>query len=554
MTNEMRMNGLRGGAALISGVLLWSAFPPQTQTESAFFALVPLMLLTRASTPKRAFAWAWLSGMVFWCATLSWFPAIVKNGGPWVLVVLGQVALSAVCALFFGLFAYASARVWKWAGELGSWRRVIAVALIDPLLWAGAEYIRANIFSGFAWNFLAVSQVRNTPFIQFASVAGVYGVSALLVLANGAIASMAWRMAEPVIARVRRAPLTALPRGGRLWRSAESLLPFMLVVACWVWGLGRDKAWTAQGHVHPEWRIALVQPNVPCLFSGDAASRQQHYVRLIEQTRLAAIAGPDLVLWPECAAPGVLPNQQTLTFIKAGLAAARAPLLTGVSEEKRIGGTGHAAKDFAHHNAAWLFAEDGTPLGAYRKQHLVPFGEYIPFDKRIPILQRLAPTGASCTPGENAGVMTLERADGDTLAIGPLICFEDTIPDLSRNAVRDGARLLTLVTNDAWFNGSIEPVQHLHQAIFRAVENGVPMVRCANSGVSCIVSPVGLVTQQLEADGQGFIVNAVRVPKTPLPSPYTRHGDLPLAIPGMFLAVGLALIRKRPRLPFSRRR
>ena len=555
MTYESRMKGLRGAAAVLGGLLLWSAFPPQAQSESAFFALVPLLLLTRTNTPKRAFAGAWLSGVIFWCATLAWFPAIIKNGGPWPLVLLGQFALSAWCALFFGLFAFASARVWAWAGTQGSWRRIAAVTLIDPLLWAGTEYLRAHALSGFAWNFLAVSQVKNIGLTQFASVLGVYGVSALLVLANGAIASIAWRAVEPVIARLRREPLFAPSLGSRLLRSAESTLPIALIIACWVWGVARERSWLAEGYTHPEWRVALIQPNVPCVFSDDETLRQQQRELLIEQTRLAGDMSPNLVLWPETSVPEVLPfSRLAHEFITNGVAAAHAPLLVGAMEMRRKGEakkTSNTKEDFLCFNAAWLFGINGDPIHAYRKQHLVPFGEYIPLDKTFPILQRLAPTGVSCTPGETSGVMSLTRANGDTLTIGPLICFEDTVPDLSRNAVRDGARILALVTNDAWFNGSIEPVQHLHQSIFRAVENGVPLVRCANSGVSCVVSPVGHVSM-LESDGivtdfHGFMVRTVNVPKAPLASPYTRYGDFTFAIPGMFLAVWLALVHKRPR-------
>ena len=557
VTHQMRMNGFRCAAAIASGLLLWISFPPHAQSESAYLALVPLFILIRTSTPKQAFAWAWLSGMIFWCATLSWFPAIIKNGGPWPLVFLGQFALSAWCALYLGLFAFTSARVWKWAGASGSWRRIVAVILIDPLLWAGTEYLRATVLSGFAWNFLGVSQVKNIPLIQIASVFGVYGVSALLVLANGAITSMVWRAVEPFIARLRQEPLCVSSLSCRLLRSAESVLPIALVLVCWVWGLSRERSWQPENDKHLEWRIALIQPNGPCVFSDDAELRRQQRELLLEQTRLAGIANPDLVLWPETAAPGVLPLQKTYAFIKEGIEAAHAPLLTGSTEAKKIRETGDERKDFLYYNSAWLFAADGDAISAYRKQHLVPFGEYIPLDKKIASLQRLAPTGISCTPGETSGVMSLTRANGDTLKLGPLICFEDTIPDLSRRAIRDGARILALVTNDAWFNGSIEPVQHLHQAVFRAVENGVPMVRCANSGISCVVSPVGKVTM-LESDGavadfHGFMVNAVNVPTTPFPSPYTRYGDWLLAIPGMFIAIWLLLIHKRPRIPFFRR-
>ena len=554
MTYQTRMNGLRCAAAVGSGLLLWSAFPPHAQTESAYIALVPLLLLIRTSTPKQAFKWAWLAGMIFWCATLSWFPAIIKNGGPWALVFLGQFALSAWCALYVGLFAFASARVWMWAGASVSWRRVVAI-LLDPLLWVGAEYMRAHIFSGFAWNFLGVSQVQNIPLIQIASVLGVYGISAVLMLANGAIASIVWRMAEPFLMRLRQEPMPTPSLGYRVSRALESFVPIALVLACWVWGAGREQSW--RENEHPAWRIALIQPNAPCVFVRDDDAREQQHALLLDLTRRAGLVKPDLMLWPESAAPEILPlSQLALAFVREGAEAANAPLLTGALEAEKIDLAQKATKDnLRFYNSAWLFATNGDPIGVYRKQHLVPFGEYIPFDKRITILQRLAPTGVSCFPGETSGVMTLTRENGETLKIGPLICFEDTVPDLSRNAVRDGARLLALVTNDAWFSGSIEPVQHLHQAIFRAVENGVPMVRCANSGVSCFVSPTGRVTMLDHAraiiiDTHASGVHSVRVPDVPLASPYTRYGDWPFTIPGVFLVVGLVLIHRKPRWPF----
>jgi len=126
-----------------------------------------------------------------------------------------------------------------------------------------------------------------------------------------------------------------------------------------------------------------------------------------------------------------------------------------------------------------------------------------------------------------------------------MICFEDTVPSLSREAVRAGARLLVLMTNDAWFNGSIEPLQHMNQSVFRAVENGVPLVRAANSGVSCAVDAVGRV-KRLEAHGavsdfSGFLVTQVAVPGEPLASPYTRWGDWLLGLPGLAAVLAAAM-------------
>ena len=546
MTRETGAKLVKGVASIGSGLLLFVAFPPQAQADSAWLVLVPLFLVIRHSTSRGAFGWAWLCGLVFWVTTLSWFPAIIKNEGPWPLVLLGQAGLSAWCAAFFGVFAYASALVWRWAGVAPGWRRVAAVALADPLIWAGTEYARGTLLSGFAWNFLGVSQVGNIPMIQVASVVGVYGVSALLVLVNGAAASLVERVAVPFAARGRNAPFAAPSSGMRLLRSAEGLLPLALVIGCWAWGMKRVDGWKHAAMQAPVWRIALVQPNSPCIFAINDASMRSQLDLLVNQTRLAGAGKPDLVLWPETAVLGSVPYEpQTMKVIRDGAAAAGAPLLTGALEIEHTQVNLSAPEGLFFYNAAWLFSATGEAMGRYRKQHLVPFGEYIPLDKAIPVLQRLAPTGVSCTAGRDPGVLHLAKGAGEDLSMGPLICFEDTVPGLSRNAVRAGANLLVLLTNDAWFNGSIEPVQHLNQSVFRAVENGVPMVRAANSGVSCVVDAVGRVTR-LESGGavtdfSGFMVRQVPVPANPLASPYTRWGDWLLAIPGLLLALALSL-------------
>ena len=543
------MKWVKGGAAAMSGLMLWAAFPPQSQADSAWMALVPLFLLIRHNTPKAAAGWAWLAGLVFWVATLSWFPAIIKNGGPWPLVLLGQVGLAAWCAMFMAVFAYASSRVWRWAGQEPGWRRMVAVALADPLMWAGTEVARGWLFSGFAWNFLGVSQVASLSLIQVASVAGVYGVSALVVMVNGAVASLAERAATPFMVRLGRFDSEALERrdiGTRLLRSAESMVPIALVVCCWYWGMTRLQEARRMEAQAASWRIALIQPNTPCIFVRGEDTEKAQKETLLSQTTVAGMTSPDLVVWPETATFGSVPHQrETMAFIREGAVAANAPLLTGTLEIEQTTASSAAPKGLRFYNAAWLFSATGEAMGRYRKQHLVPFGEYIPLDKAIPILQKLAPTGVSCTPGNGPGVLHVTRGPGDELALGPLICFEDTVPALSRSAVKAGAQILVLMTNDTWFNGSIEPVQHLNQSIFRAVENGVPLVRAANSGVSCAVDAVGRVTR-LESGGamtdvDGFLVTQVAVSKTPLPAPYTRWGDWMLGYPGLMLLLAVTV-------------
>ena len=548
MTREMGFRVVKIMAAVTSGVLLYMAFPPQAQADSAWMALVPLMLIIRRCAPRAAAGWAALSAIIFWALTLSWFPAIIKNDGPWPLVFLGLAFLTLWCACFMMVYAYTSARLWQWAGLAPGWRRVVLVLLADPLLWVGTEWSRGWLLTGFAWNFLGVSQVANLPLIQVASMVGVYGVSAVLILFNGALTSLLQRVLRPFELRccgsavMASGPFTMV---ARLMHALESGLPLLLVALVWFWGLGRLEEWQRVSAEAPKWRVALIQPNAPCIFTLDEQTTLAQLTLLKTRTQQASAAAPDLMVWPETAVLGSIPYvPETWHFIQQGVKVAGAPLLTGALETEKATGAAADADGFVYYNAAWLFDIAGEAVGVYRKRHLVPFGEFIPLDKRISWLQRFAPTGVSCTPGSDAGILRVTRASGEVLRLGPLICFEDTVPSLSRATVRAGAQLLVLMTNDAWFNGSIEPVQHLDQSVFRAVENGVPLVRAANSGVSCAVDAVGRVTR-LEADGKavdfdGFFVTQVAVPHKPFRAPYTRWGDRLLALPGLLLVLVVA--------------
>jgi len=531
--------------------LLWAAFPPYSQSESAWLALVPLLLLIRYCKPKSAFKWTFLSALIFWVMTLSWFPAIIKNGGPWFLVILGQFALAAWCALFTGVFAFVSSSLWHHCGDTPSFKRIVLILLVDPLLWVGTEYIRGWLFSGFAWNFMGVSQVHNTAMIQVASVAGIYGVSALLVIVNGAIASLVDRAAAPVFLKVLRKENTTYSKNIalRLLKSAESILPLLLVMTCWFWGMIRIRNWERIEQAQPAWRIALIQPNTPCRFINNDETMRNQIKLMLEQTKFAAAANPHFVVWPETALLGSVPfDERTMRLAREGARLSGSALLTGALGVEKVEKSAAAKEGMLFYNAVWMFAADGEPIGSYRKQHLVPFGEYIPLDKKIPILQKLAPTGVSCTAGKDASLIVLTDKEGRTLNIGALICFEDTVPSLSRKAVRAGADILALMTNDAWFDGSIEPQQHLNQSIFRAVECGIPMVRAANSGVTCVVDVIGRVRELTSngnnADFSGFLMTQVYVPNEPLAAPYAVLGDWILAIPGMLtllIAAGFAL-------------
>ena len=230
--------------------------------------------------------------------------------------------------------------------------------------------------------------------------------------------------------------------------------------------------------------MALVQRNAPCCFKP--GKRENAYEAFGQLLDVAAAAKPDLVVLAESAMAefGSVRSFRAQDVARDFLKRAGAKLLMAGGDDVVSNRT---------YNAVALYTPDGEAGGGlravYHKQHLVPFGEYIPFDKWITPLQKLSPVGVSLHPGEP----TLFTVDvgGRTLKIAPLICYEDTDPALAAKAKRMGADLIVLVTNDSWFSNSAEAEAHTAQAVLRAVETGLPIVRVGNSGVTGVIRPDG---------------------------------------------------------------
>ena len=542
-------------AAVSSGVLLWLAFAPAENPEAAWFALVPLLLVARHARVHDALRWGGLSGLTFWGLSLSWLWKLSDNGGPIALVILGYLALAAYCAVYTAVFALLVARLWQPPASDGSQAAARSTAgvlgrmAVEPLLWVGLEFIRSTLLSGFAWNGVGVSQFRNLALIQVAALGGVYAVSALILLVNSALASVAvrlWRV-------LRRQP-------GRR-RNVDLILALLIVMAFWVWGMRRLGDGRGGATIIT---VAAVQPNTPSIFEVTDDMRDAIHQGLRKQSLLASAYRPDLIVWPETALLGWLPDEpETRSFVTDTAREIRTPLLAGTIEIETVG-IGKRGPEYRYYNSSWLFDTNGFAVGRYRKQHLVPFGEYFPLDKQIPWLERFSPVGFSCSAGGETSLLTVSRRAetnrvmteaGANIPFSPLICFEDTVAVLARRAVQRGACFLVNQTNDAWFDGSSEPLQHMAQAVFRCVENGVPMLRCANSGVTCVIEASGQV-RVLELDGRqtgfaGFLIGRLR-PAHPHASPtlYTRYGDRLFAQPCAVLVVlmgGMMVWRRRRR-------
>ena len=545
-------------AALASAILLWLAYPPVGNADAAFFALAPLLLALRSASPRAGFRLGYVFGLVFRLLSLSWMFALHENGGPVALVVLGHLALSAYCALYTGLFGFAVSCAWSFARRDGlpaAWAFRAGAWIAEPLLWVGAEHLVGFMLTGFPWNPLAATQYRNLALLSCVSLAGAATLSALLVAVNGGLASLLARIWHDALAprfRALRAAQTgerAVPPAVRPSRGPRTIplgCALIALVAVWMHGMDAVRAADRAFARAPQFRLALVHPDSPCIFERDDEALAAANEAILSYTELAGATGPDLVIWPETTLPGLIPyDRESASMIRTAYHHTGAPLLAGgVEYVPRYKGD----SDGPLYNTAFLFGEGPSIAAFYRKRHLVPFGEYIPLESRIPFLKRLAPTGFSCEAGDGPVCFEVTSHAVGTNAVtalfAPLICFEDAFPYLARDAARAGAAVLVAIANDAWFDGTCEAEQHLAQAVLRAVETGLPVIRSANRGVTAFILPNGRVLRRL-GDGRGsgtpgFLSHDFGIDPSPRLTPYSRHGDAFLATPCAGFLVGLA--------------
>ncbi len=546
-------------AAIVSGVFLALAFPPASQADIAFFALVPLLLAVRDATPRQGFRLGFAAGLAFWLLDIAWFWHIKDNGGPLPLVFLGHFSLSAYCALYTGLFGLGTATAWGVAKRRGSPLLAGLAALVaEPLLWVGAEYLRGSILSGFPWNPLAASQYRNPALLHAVSWGGAATLSALIVAINAGIASLLYRIWRDVFRPRFVAGATPSPGPRFRIRSAEHAIALLATLAYWSHGVSTLRADARGAQAAPRFRAALVHPDIPCIFEKDDDSVREANETLLRFTSFAAAATPSICLWPETSLPGYVPyDKESFELVTNAVHALHGkPLLAGAVELLHGGAPDESVPNpHSIFNSAFLFGPGGI-RATYRKQHLVPFGEFIPLESLIPALKKLAPVGFSCTPGEDSGVFRANVADPASPSIGALICFEDAFPYLARNAANAGADLLVTLANDAWFDGSCESEQHLAQAVLRCVETRRPMLRCTNRGVSAFIDRNGRILRRI-GDGRGagepgFAVHDLPVPTRAPLTPYARLGDWLLNIPAALFT--LCVLGAKMVSSFSRKR
>ena len=465
----------------------------------AWFALVPLLIaLEDAGRQPRPLRAAWGSGYVFgfgfflvsvhWIARLSDVAITV----PW-LKYPAWIAAAAYLALFPAL----ASTLGVFLARRSGW--TIAATFVPA--WLAIEVLRGSGELGFPWFQPGYSQSGLVNVIQLASLGSVTLVTAWVLMVN----VLVWRAVAPRSA--------GAGSSGRGLAVAAAVLAIALP---WLWGQRVLGAAPKPEGTRPT--VALVQGNI----AGEIKWSGRHQREILDRfLQLSSDAmqhtpRPALVVWPETATGSYLRRQLDQTLEVARFAYERRVALFSGFADYRIDSTGTTR----YFNAAGIFYPNGAPGEIYAKRHLVPFGERMPFQSLVPQLGNIELGQAEWTPGRGSVLFP-----GPGGRFGCLICFESIFPDLSREDVRRGARWLLNVTNDEWFGNSVAIGQHAAMAVFRAVENHVPLARCANTGLTMVVDANGRVRARLPLLQAGALVT--ELPPPGLPTFYGRVGDWP---------------------------
>lgn len=492
----MTLQGWRAlGAAFVAGALAALAMPPLFWLPLAVLGIVAFVWLWQtAPGPQSALlrGWAWGTGHFavgsYWILEAFYVPPadFALLGPP---IVAG---LAVVLGFFPGLVAGLSRRVVeRWPSLGGRYCRLVVLAIA----WGLAEWVRGHLFTGYPWNPLGHVWAFATPLLQGAALFGVYGLGVMTFL------------------------MLAAPTAG-WWASIAALAVVGLA------GFGGQMAMAAVGEGGP-W-IRIVQPNVPQAHKWRPEGRTRQLAKLTEMSRAPGFERLAAVVWPETAPPFVIePGSPAL----ATMATAVPPggyLLTGAAR-------GTARVEDGVWNSLLVVDGAGAIVAHYDKVHLVPLGEYIPFHKQLAPVSGFIGRG-SFEVGE--GHVTLSLAGLPPFS--PVICYEVIF---SAAVTGPGARAQWLlnVTNDAWFGLTSGPYQHLVSARLRAVEEGLPMIRAANTGVSAVIDAYGRILASLDMQQEGIIDHRLPAPRTP--TPFSRWGDWMLLSLVVFLAMTLLVTR-----------
>ena len=450
----------------VSAILLSLSMPKAGLNLSflEWFALVPWFLAIRGKRALYAFFLSLWMGILFWGITLFWLRLVTGLGFFFLLPYLG---------LYFAVFGLGMGLLRK---KFGTVHIGTVPIFFCPLLWVLLERLRGVLLGGFPWLSLSHGQYLNIPLLQWASLAGEGIISGIIILVNFIIASI-------------------FLSGGKK-RIFLAVILFFIILFVHVGGKILLKR---EADKQETLRVAVIQPNI--IEKWDRDSMEENFNILMGLSYESLKDRPQFIIWPESSFSSDLEKDRLhLEQLKGFAREHNLYLLVGAIKEAAQG---------EFYNRAVLISP-GDEISSYDKVRLVPFGEYVPLGEKLPRWERwvedIAGYRFSFVPGKEQNILSI-----DSTPFGVLICFEDIFPGLSRRFKEKGARLLINITDDHWFGRGPAPYQHLAASVLRAVENRLPVVRSANTGISAFIDSSGRIINMVEKEGKAIFVRGVSV-------------------------------------------
>jgi apolipoprotein N-acyltransferase len=486
----------------ISASMLVASFAPFNITLTAWFGLVPLFLAMEGKGKRDLCSITILWGLLFFIGTVYWVVhSMYYYGGVpayiGILVLFLLVFYMSLYTVLFGLGFYTTRK-------LGVTLSIITISS----LWVGLEYLRGFLLTGFPWVLLGYSQSTFLPIIQFADITGVWGVSFLIVAFN----YIFFIFLKAVINR-QKLPLK------------ECISVLLIIVSALIYGYLRIGQINSITNSWKEVKVGIAQGNIDQSVKWDPAFQMETIDIYRELSIDISRNGARLIVWPETAIPFFLQSNDRLGPIVYETARETGSyIIAGSPSFDKSDGK------VEYYNSAFLISPEGKITGRYDKIHLVPFGEYVPLKRILFFINKLTEGVGDFSSGKELEPLVFNQTNTTgkppsfNYSVGIMICFESIFPELARGLIKNGANLLAVITNDAWFGRTSAPYQHFEMAIFRAVENRSFLLRAANTGISGVIDPTGRIAIKGELFTKERIVGKVRLREGPL-TIYTRYGD-----------------------------
>lgn len=486
--------------SVLSGLLLTCSFPKIGADWVAWFSLVPMLFALQSLPPRSAFYIGLTTGGTHYLTLLYWLIPMMETYGN-ISLWLGT-CLIFLLALYLGLYVAAFSVILK-----RFCIQPLSMFFLIPVLIVSFEYLRSLLFSGFPWELLGYSQYNRLSLIQISDITGVYGVSFLVALVNGAIFI--------ILLHLTKGRWQNLLVSKKVVAGSAGLTALMLAAVI-LYGNQRIKAVDLLQSGSPVAKISVIQGNIDQSKKWEQEYQQTTVDKYIRLSLSTSSESPELIVWPETATPFYFLSRYQLyltRLIQEGVKRSGAFFLVGSPSYERND------NKIEYYNSAYLLNPEGNSIGKYSKVHLVPYGEYIPLKKWFSFLGKLVAQVGDFKSGKKGS--TLKWGEN---RIGIQICFEIIFPELARAMAKNQAALFVNITNDAWFGTSSGPYQHFSMTIFRSVENKRALVRSANTGISGFIDPCGRILSKTPLSTEAVLTQTVPLMETE--TVYTLFGDL----------------------------